>query len=103
MESKKGNGITILGKIIFIISIIAAISMIYVFVKEFYRNYFRTEGISIIICLFVLSVLIGFYVKLTNFGIINETELKKSTNEKKELKEQIEIAELKIKLKNLTE
>ena len=103
MESKKGNGITILGKIIFIISIIAAISMIYVFVKEFYRNYFRTEGISIIICLFVLSVLVGVYVKLTNFGIINETELQKSTDEKKELKEQIEIAELKIKLKNLTE
>ena len=103
MESKKGNGITILGKIIFIISIIAAISMIYVFVKEFYRNYFRTEGISIIICLFVLSVLVGVYVKLTNFGIINETELQKSTNEKKELKEQIETAELKIKLKNFTE
>jgi uncharacterized membrane protein (DUF106 family) len=68
--------------------------LIYVIVKEFDRDYFRTEGISIIFCLFVLAVLVGFYVKLTNFGIIDE---------KKELKEQIEIAELKIKRKKLTE
>jgi uncharacterized membrane protein (DUF106 family) len=68
--------------------------LIYVIVKEFDRDYFRTEGISIIFCLFVLAVLVGFYLKLTNFGIIDE---------KKELKEQIEIAELKIKLKKLTE
>tara|TARA_R110001592_G_scaffold7066_9_gene39900 strand:+ start:207 stop:518 length:312 start_codon:yes stop_codon:yes gene_type:complete len=103
MESKKRNGIIILGKIIFIISIIAAISMIYVIVKEFYRDYFRTEGISIIFCLLGLSVLVGFYVKLTNYGIIDETELQKNTDEKKELKDQIEVAELKIKLKKLTE
>jgi uncharacterized membrane protein (DUF106 family) len=77
--------------------------LIYVIVKEFDRDYFRTEGISIIFCLFVLAVLVGFYVKLTNFGIIDETELQKSIDEKKELKEQIEIAELKIKLKKLTE
>jgi uncharacterized membrane protein (DUF106 family) len=77
--------------------------MIYVIVKEFYRNYFRTEGISIIICLFVLAVLVGFYMKLINFGSIDETELQKNTDEMKELKEQIEIAELKIKLKKFTE
>ena len=103
MGSKKRIVIRVLGIIIFIISITAGISMIYVFIKEFNRNYFRTEGISIIICLFVLSVIVGLYVKLTNFGVFDESELQKSIYKKKKLQEQIEITELKIKLKKMTE
>ncbi|NKI26560.1 hypothetical protein HCG49_08290 [Arenibacter sp. 6A1] len=102
MESKKRIGIITLGIITFIASIIGGIIMIYIFIDEF-NNYRNNEVLLISFGSILLSIIVGLYVKLTNFGILNESELQKNIYEKKKLKEQIEIAELKKKLKELTE
>ena len=98
MTPKKRISVITSGIITFIASIICSIVCIIVLIVSIYDGdgdeFFASVG------LLIVSLIILFYVKQTNFGskIIDESDLKQIIYEKKKLKEQIEIAELKNKL-----
>lgn len=86
------------GIISFSASIVLAISMIVILFQEINDEYSNDETILIAIGFLILGVIAGLYVKMTNFGIQDSSELQKTIEEKQKLKELIEIAELKKKL-----
>lgn len=100
MEYKKSIVIITLGIITFIASIIFGIIVVKITMIGEYRD---TSDYLVGAGFLLLLIIAGVYVKLTNFGITNESELQKNINEKKKLKEQIKIAELRKKLKEMTE
>lgn len=103
MTPKKRISVITSGIITFIASIICSIVCIIVLIVSIYDGdgdeFFASVG------LLIVSLIILFYVKQTNFGskIIDESDLKQIIYEKKKLKEQIEIAELKNKLNQLND
>lgn len=99
---KKQNEVLVaFGLISFIASIIGIVSMIVVIFQDPPNRPFGDNSILITIGLIVLGVIIAIYTKMTNFGRLKESDLEKKINDKKILKEKIEIAELKKKLKEI--
>ena len=90
-----------LGIITFIFAICTVITCLYLFYDSFFVNENSLEYQFPLFLFILLAFIIGTYVKLTNFGNSNENELTKVINEKKKLKELIEIAELEKKLKEI--
>ena len=90
-----------LGIIIFTASIIGLSITSYAFYDVSTSDYDNLEVKLIWFGLMLLSIIIGSYVKLTNFGIIDDSELSRIIKEKEKLKELIEIAELEQKLKEI--
>ena len=102
MVSKKQIGIIILGVINFIASIASLLSLIYLIIQDIINDNRSNDHLPII-GIIILLIFVTLYVKMTNFGIVKESELQKNINEKKKLKEQIEIAELKKKLNEINQ
>lgn len=90
-----------LGTITFIIALISFFTFAYGFYEAGTSDYDRTEDKLAFFGVMILSLIVGGYVKLTNFGNSTDNELTKAVNEKKKLKELIEIAELEKKLKEI--
>lgn len=90
-----------LGVFCFLSSTAGAIFLSVQLVKELSSEYVSGKGLTVIIGLLFVVITAGLYVKLTNFGIEKKTSLQRTIDEKEELKQLIEIAELKKRLSDL--
>ena len=101
MKQKLNLALITIGVIIFLLGIFGACVSIFQLISLLTseNEYIRGQYYMEVLVVLLISSILMFYVKKTNFGI-NKSEVEKAVEEREKLKIELEIQELKDKITN---